>query len=200
MEQLWPVFDFQPCLVSSMNMQISLCRCYDHFLNYRSLKSADSVRQQLVSSLSCIVFLTRTLLRVGTAPPPPPPPPPGGPSEPLLVLPICLAMIQVRVCQRLNVNMVSTDFKSKDYYVNIRKALVSGFFAQVAHLERTGHYLTVKDHQMVHLHPSTVLESKPEWYVAAALLQSGKAGRGGVESIAITCVCCHTLSVIARPA
>mmetsp|Transcript_35068 Transcript_35068/g.99430 ORF Transcript_35068/g.99430 Transcript_35068/m.99430 type:complete len:701 (+) Transcript_35068:157-2259(+) len=90
--------------------------CYDHFLNYRSLKSADSVRQQLV-----------------------------------------------RVCQRLNVNMVSTDFKSKDYYLNIRKALVAGFFAQVAHLERTGHYLTVKDHQMVHLHPSTVLESKPEW-------------------------------------
>jgi pre-mRNA-splicing factor ATP-dependent RNA helicase DHX15/PRP43 len=70
----------------------------------------------------------------------------------------------VRVCQRLGVNMVSTDFKSKDYYVNIRKAITSGFFMQVAHLERTGHYLTVKDHQMVHLHPSCVLESKPEWY------------------------------------
>ena len=33
----------------------------------------------------------------------------------------------------------------------------------MAHLERSGHYLTVKDHQVVHLHPSTVLESKPEW-------------------------------------
>ena len=35
--------------------------------------------------------------------------------------------------------------------------------SQVAHLERTGHYLTVKDNQMVHLHPSTCLDHKPEW-------------------------------------
>ncbi|CAJ0932057.1 unnamed protein product [Ranitomeya imitator] len=33
----------------------------------------------------------------------------------------------------------------------------------VAHLERTGHYLTVKDNQVVQLHPSTVLDHKPEW-------------------------------------
>ena len=38
-----------------------------------------------------------------------------------------------------------------------------GIAAQVAHLERTGHYLTVKDNQMVHLHPSTCLDHKPEW-------------------------------------
>ncbi|KAJ8366268.1 hypothetical protein AAFF_G00363300 [Aldrovandia affinis] len=40
---------------------------------------------------------------------------------------------------------------------------VTGFFMQVAHLERTGHYLTVKDNQVVQLHPSTVLDHKPEW-------------------------------------
>jgi len=34
---------------------------------------------------------------------------------------------------------------------------------QVAHLERSGHYLTVKDNQVVSLHPSTVLDAKPEW-------------------------------------
>lgn len=34
---------------------------------------------------------------------------------------------------------------------------------QVAHLERTGHYLTVKDNQMVYLHPSTCLSHQPEW-------------------------------------
>lgn len=33
----------------------------------------------------------------------------------------------------------------------------------MAHLERTGHYLTVKDNQVVQLHPSTVLDHKPEW-------------------------------------
>lgn len=34
---------------------------------------------------------------------------------------------------------------------------------QVAHLERSGHYITVKDNQLVQLHPSTVLDHKPEW-------------------------------------
>ena len=36
---------------------------------------------------------------------------------------------------------------------------------QVAHLERGGQYLTVKDNQTVHLHPSTCLDHKPEWCV-----------------------------------
>ncbi|KAF5936673.1 hypothetical protein HYC85_024179 [Camellia sinensis] len=35
----------------------------------------------------------------------------------------------------------------------------------VAHLERTGHYLTVKDNQVVHLHPSNCLDHKPEWVI-----------------------------------
>lgn len=38
-----------------------------------------------------------------------------------------------------------------------------GIGFQVAHLERTGHYLTVKDNQIVQLHPSTCLDHKPEW-------------------------------------
>lgn len=33
----------------------------------------------------------------------------------------------------------------------------------MAHLERSGNYLTVKDNQVVQLHPSTVLDHKPEW-------------------------------------
>ena len=33
----------------------------------------------------------------------------------------------------------------------------------MAHLERTGHYLTIKDNQIVQLHPSTCLDHKPEW-------------------------------------
>lgn len=40
---------------------------------------------------------------------------------------------------------------------------VYSFIHQVAHLERTGHYLTVKDNQVVQLHPSTVLDHRPEW-------------------------------------
>merc|ERR1712176_311946 len=64
---------------------------------------------------------------------------------------------------RLNLTMVSTDFHDKEYYPNIRKCLVAGFFMQVAHLEKSGHYLTIKDNQVVALHPSTNLTHKPEW-------------------------------------
>lgn len=90
--------------------------CWDNFLNARSIKAADSIRQQLV-----------------------------------------------KIMQKSQLKLVSTDFSSKDYYINIRKCLVEGFFMQVAHLERTGHYLTVKDNQVVALHPSTCLDGKPEW-------------------------------------
>jgi pre-mRNA-splicing factor ATP-dependent RNA helicase DHX15/PRP43 len=68
-----------------------------------------------------------------------------------------------KIMQRNNLTLNSTDFSSKDYYINIRKCLTEGYFMQVAHLERTGHYLTVKDNQVVALHPSTCLDDKPEW-------------------------------------
>ena len=58
--------------------------CYDNFVNYRSLKSSDNVRQQLC-----------------------------------------------RIMDRFNLKRTSTDFTSKEYYLNIRKALCSGFFMQV---------------------------------------------------------------------
>ncbi|EEE58940.1 hypothetical protein OsJ_10612 [Oryza sativa Japonica Group] len=71
----------------------------------------------------------------------------------------------VRIMTRFNLKMCSTDFNSREYYVNIRKAMLAGYFMQVAHLERTGHYLTVKDNQVVHLHPSNCLDHKPEWVI-----------------------------------
>ncbi|CAE8584844.1 unnamed protein product [Polarella glacialis] len=90
--------------------------CYDNYINARSMKSAESVREQLK-----------------------------------------------RTMERLNLPMVSTDFRDKEYYPNIRRCLVAGFFMQVAHLEKSGHYLTVKDNQVVALHPSTCISHKPEW-------------------------------------
>ncbi|XP_073299865.1 probable pre-mRNA-splicing factor ATP-dependent RNA helicase DEAH2 isoform X1 [Primulina huaijiensis] len=70
-----------------------------------------------------------------------------------------------RIMARFNLKLCSTDFNSRDYYVNIRKAMLAGYFMQVAHMERTGHYLTVKDNQVVHLHPSNCLDHKPEWVI-----------------------------------
>ena len=70
------------------------------------------------------------------------------------------------------------------------RCVAGGFFMQVAHLQKQGdinlisftllfvvviilwycmapkgHYLTVKDHQVVAIHPSSVLDSKPPWII-----------------------------------
>lgn len=90
--------------------------CYDNFLNYRSLHSAENVREQLA-----------------------------------------------RMMRKLNLPLVSGDLSDENYYNNIRRCLSSGLFMQVAHLQRQGHYLTVKDQQVVAIHPSSVIDSKPAW-------------------------------------
>jgi len=69
------------------------------------------------------------------------------------------------IMQKCNLPLRSNDFDSPNYYVDIRKAIVSGFFMQAAHLEKTGHYMTLKDNQVVTIHPSTSLDHKPEWCV-----------------------------------
>ena len=69
--------------------------CYDNFVNYRSLKSADNVRQQLC-----------------------------------------------RIMDRFNLKRTSTDFTSKEYYLNIRKALCSGFFMQVWNWDNSAHFIS----------------------------------------------------------
>ncbi|KAI4154477.1 MAG: hypothetical protein LQ340_001667 [Diploschistes diacapsis] len=69
-----------------------------------------------------------------------------------------------RIMETHEIELVSTPFEDKKYYENIRKALVSGFFMQVAKREGTGKtYVTVKDDQSVLLHPSTVLGQDAEW-------------------------------------
>jgi pre-mRNA-splicing factor ATP-dependent RNA helicase DHX15/PRP43 len=37
----------------------------------------------------------------------------------------------VKIMDKFNLKRVSTDFNSPDHYLNIRKALVAGFFMQV---------------------------------------------------------------------
>ncbi|OKL56308.1 Pre-mRNA-splicing factor ATP-dependent RNA helicase PRP43 [Talaromyces atroroseus] len=71
----------------------------------------------------------------------------------------------LRIMEREEVELVSTPFEDKKYYENIRRALVAGFFMQVAKKESTGKsmYNTVKDNQHVLLHPSTVLSHDAEW-------------------------------------
>ncbi|CCJ31078.1 unnamed protein product [Pneumocystis jirovecii] len=71
-----------------------------------------------------------------------------------------------RTMEKNDIDLVSTPFDDKKYYDNIRRALVSGFFMQVAKKSQSDkNYLTVKDNQPVGLHPSTVLNHTPEWVV-----------------------------------
>ena len=69
-----------------------------------------------------------------------------------------------RIMEREEVELVSTPFEDKKYYENIRRALVAGFFMQVAKKDNKT-YTTVKDNQSVLLHPSTVLGQDSEWVV-----------------------------------
>ncbi|KAL1967927.1 hypothetical protein VTN77DRAFT_2344 [Rasamsonia byssochlamydoides] len=71
----------------------------------------------------------------------------------------------LRIMEREEIELVSTPFEDKKYYENIRKALVAGFFMQVAKKDSQGKsmYTTVKDNQHVLLHPSTVLGYDAEW-------------------------------------
>src|SRR5277367_1972680 len=71
-----------------------------------------------------------------------------------------------RVMERNDLEMMSTPFEDPTYYTNIRRALTVGFFMQVAKkAQGAKHYTTIKDQQLVNLHPSTVLETLPEWVI-----------------------------------
>ncbi|TWU78867.1 DEAH-box ATP-dependent RNA helicase prp43 [Metarhizium rileyi] len=91
--------------------------CHEHFLSFRHLSSADSVRTQLK-----------------------------------------------RIMETHGLELVSTPFEDKNYYTNIRRALLAGLFMQVAMKESSGKvYRTVKDDQAVLIHPSTVLRTEFDW-------------------------------------
>jgi pre-mRNA-splicing factor ATP-dependent RNA helicase DHX15/PRP43 len=56
----------------------------------------------------------------------------------------------LRVMERLEIDLITKQYSDQTrHYMDIRKALVCGFFMQVAHKEgEKGSYLTVKDHQV----------------------------------------------------
>merc|ERR1719499_2417728 len=68
------------------------------------------------------------------------------------------------IMSRLGLEINSGNFNAPDYYENMQKALIEGFFSQIAHFEATQNmYTTVKDNQVVNIHPSCCLDRKPEW-------------------------------------
>jgi HrpA-like RNA helicase len=71
----------------------------------------------------------------------------------------------LRVMERFEIDLVTKSYQDPTrHYMDIRRALVCGYFMQIAHKEgEKGSYLTVKDNQVVSLHPSCGLETQPEW-------------------------------------
>jgi len=67
------------------------------------------------------------------------------------------------MCLKQGLIMNSMPPETPDYFERIKKCLLSGFFMQTAHMERAGHYLTLKDEQVVLIHPSSSNDSKPQW-------------------------------------
>jgi pre-mRNA-splicing factor ATP-dependent RNA helicase DHX15/PRP43 len=71
------------------------------------------------------------------------------------------------IMKKLDVPLVSSDARGDGSFAvtNIRQALTAGMFMQTAYRQRDGQYLTVKDNQVVSIHPSSVVISKPEWVI-----------------------------------
>lgn len=67
------------------------------------------------------------------------------------------------ILRKLDLPDVRSDSNSADYYPNIRLALTAGMFMQTAYKQRNGNYLTIKDNQIVYIHPSSVVDSQPDW-------------------------------------
>mmetsp|Transcript_20632 Transcript_20632/g.30387 ORF Transcript_20632/g.30387 Transcript_20632/m.30387 type:complete len:721 (-) Transcript_20632:243-2405(-) len=69
------------------------------------------------------------------------------------------------IMNKLDLPVVSCDRKGNGSFdtTAIRQALTAGMFMQVAYLQRSGEYLTVKDNQIVYIHPGSVINTKPQW-------------------------------------
>lgn len=69
------------------------------------------------------------------------------------------------IMAKLGLPLISSDRKGDGSFAftDIRKALTAGMFMQVAYKQSTGDYLTAKDNQSVAIHPSSVVNSRPEW-------------------------------------
>ena len=72
-----------------------------------------------------------------------------------------LSSIMSRLDLEVKFGGVSTD----DRGVNILKALLAGFFTQVAYRDEGGLYRTIKDNQVVERHPATLLKHDSEWVI-----------------------------------
>ncbi|CAI5758374.1 unnamed protein product [Candida verbasci] len=73
-----------------------------------------------------------------------------------------------RLMEKYDLPIVSNygEIPDAKYWENIKKALIGGFFMQVAKKKSNNkNYLTIKDNQDVMIHPSTILSKEGEWVI-----------------------------------
>ncbi|KAG7920098.1 hypothetical protein KL927_000778 [Ogataea polymorpha] len=71
-----------------------------------------------------------------------------------------------KLMEKYDLELNYTDYDNPKHHLRLRKALVAGFFMQVAKKKSAGKgYITVKDNQEVLIHPSTVLGQQDEWLI-----------------------------------
>jgi len=72
------------------------------------------------------------------------------------------------ILKKMNITVTDNDYNNEikgKRERRILKSLIAGYFAQVAHLETAGYYITIKDNQYVFIHPSSYLHGsrKATW-------------------------------------
>eukprot|EP01028_Stygiella_incarcerata_P003611 TRINITY_DN1745_c0_g1_i1.p1 TRINITY_DN1745_c0_g1~~TRINITY_DN1745_c0_g1_i1.p1 ORF type:complete len:715 (-),score=189.41 TRINITY_DN1745_c0_g1_i1:1582-3726(-) len=77
-----------------------------------------------------------------------------------------------RLMRRMELPLVSPDVTSPDFCARVQKSILSGFFMQCAYCQKSGHYMIVKDNQVVNIHPSSALDHKPEWVIYNEFVQT----------------------------
>ncbi|KAK9458141.1 P-loop containing nucleoside triphosphate hydrolase protein [Dipodascopsis uninucleata] len=80
-----------------------------------------------------------------------------------------------KLCERVGIKLSSSGTQGNGF-INIQKAIASGFFSNSARLTRSGDsYRTVKTSQAVYIHPSSVLfKKKPKWILYHELVLTSK--------------------------
>ncbi|KAG9047076.1 DEAH-box ATP-dependent RNA helicase prp43 [Tulasnella sp. UAMH 9824] len=71
-----------------------------------------------------------------------------------------------RIAEKFGFKLVSPQDVTKIKWTNVQKALVSGYFSQVAfNMGPRAKYATVKDNEVVYLHPSSGLDAHCDWVI-----------------------------------
>jgi pre-mRNA-splicing factor ATP-dependent RNA helicase DHX15/PRP43 len=67
--------------------------------------------------------------------------------------------------QRMGLRICSPGRRAPDRWIRLRRCVLEGFFSQTAFWMRRRDYLTIRDEQLVGLHPSSVIRHRPSWVV-----------------------------------